>query len=130
MTKPIVEVDFNAAKVNARLTGNRKLAQMWLDNEVLKDSAPFVPRLTGALEQSGPRGTKIGSGEVLYQSPYARYQYYGKVMVGRAPKTVTNKDLQYSPQSHPLAGSFWFEQAKVFNKKKWIRGAKKLGGGG
>jgi len=130
MAKPAVEVDFNAVKVNARLTGARKRAQAWLDNEVLKDSAPYVPRLTGELEQSGPRGTKIGSGEVVYNSPYARYQYYGKVMVGKAPKTVTDTDLEYSNQSHPAAGHFWFEMAKAINKKKWVKGVKLLGGGG
>ena len=130
MTKQAVEIDFNSAKINARLSGSRKLAQMFLDNEVLKDSAPYVPRLTGELEQSGTRGTKIGSGEVVYNSPYARYQYYGKVMVGKAPKTLTDTDLQYSNQSHSGGGRFWFETAKAINKGKWIRGVKKLGGGG
>jgi len=125
-----VEVDFNTVKVNSRLTGARKRAQIWLDNEVLKDSTPFIPRLSGSLEQSGPHGTKAGSGEVIYNSPYARYQYYGKVMIGPAPKQVTDIDLVYSTQSHPAAGSFWFEKAKAICKKKWIRGVKLLGGGG
>lgn len=130
MAKSLVEVDFNSAKVNARLTGTRHKAQTWLDNEVLKDSAPYVPRLTGELEQSGARGTKIGSGEVIYNSPYARYPYYGKVMIGPAPKQVTDTDLVYSTQSHPAAGSFWFERAKAICKRKWVRGVKLLGGGG
>lgn len=130
MARSAVEVDFNAVKVNARLTGARKVAQAWLDNEVLKDSAPFVPRLAGELEQSGERGTKIGSGEVVYNSPYARYQYYGKVMIGPAPKQVTDIDLQYSKQAHPAAGHFWFETSKAINKKKWVKGVKLLGGGG
>lgn len=130
MAKPIVEVDFNKAKVHSRLLRANKMAQIWLDNEVLKDSAPYIPRLTGALEQSGPAGTKIGSGEVIYNSVYARYQYYGKVMVGKAPKTVTNKDLQYSKQAHPAAGRMWFETSKAANTRKWIRGVKLLGGGG
>lgn len=130
MAKPLVQIGFNAVKVNARLASAHQQAQRWIDNEVLKDSAPYVPRLAGELEQSGIRGTKIGSGEVVYNSPYARYQYYGKVMVGKAPKTVTDTDLQYSGQSHPQAGHFWFETAKAVNKGKWIRGVKRLGGGG
>ena len=105
MAKQAIEVDFNSVKVNVRLSGARHKAQMFLDNEVLKDSAPYVPRLAGELEQSGQRGTKVGSGEVVYNSPYARYQYYGKVMIGKAPKTVTDTDLQYSSQSHPARGS-------------------------
>ena len=130
MAKSAIEVDFNAVKVNARLTGARKKAQIWLDNEVLKDSAPYVPRLAGELEQSGPRGTKAGSGEAIYNSPHARYQYYGKVMIGPAPKQVTDTDLVYSTQSHPAAGHFWFERSKAINKRKWVKGVKLLGGGG
>ncbi len=129
-SKITVDVDFNFAKLQGRLAGSVMLAQAWLDNEVLKDSAPFVPRLTGELEQSGPRGTKVGSGEVVYNSPYARYQYYGKVMIGPAPKQLTDRDLVYSRQSHPKAGAFWFERSKAINKKKWVKGVKMLGGGG
>lgn len=142
-----VKVDFNPLKVKTRLSAANRRAQAWLDNEVLKDSTPYVPRITGELERSGISGTKIGSGQVVWNSPYARYQYYGKVMVD--PKTgaagfmtkdgwrsragvgkvLTNRDLQYSKQSHPKATRLWFESAKAVNKSKWIRGAKKIGGG-
>ena len=142
-----VKVDFNPYKVKNRLTGSARRAQAWLDNEVVKDSTPYVPRLTGALERSGIAGTKIGSGLVEWNSPYARYQYYGKVMVDPATgaagflteegwfsrrgasKVLTGRDLQYSKQSHPKACRLWFEAAKAQNRTKWIRGAKKIGGG-
>jgi len=144
-----VETKLYTTKINTRLTTANKRAQMWLDNEVLKDSAPFVPRLGGALERSGIAGTRIGSGLLVYNSPYARYQYYGKLMVdpqtGKGAffkegfgfwsrpgvrKVLTNRDLVYSTQSHPLACRMWFEAAKAINKAKWIKGAKALGGGG
>lgn len=142
-----VKVDFNPHKVKGRLTGSARRAQAWLDNTVVKDSTPYVPRLTGALERSGIAGTKIGSGLVEWNSPYARYQYYGKVMVDPAigaagfltedgwfsrrgaSKVLTGRDLQYSKQSHPKACRLWFEAAKSQNKAKWLRGAKKIGGG-
>jgi len=111
-----VTVDFDATKVKTRLTRSNILAQKWLDNEVLKDSAPFVPRLTGSLEGTGISGTVIGKGEIDYNSPYARAQYYG--------------DFEHSKQAHPLACKLWFEAAKAINKSKWIRGVKALGGGG
>lgn len=107
-------------------------AQKWLDNEVLKDSTPYVPMLTGALFKSGTLGTVAGSGTVQWIAPYARYQYYGKAMSGPlyGPKQATNKDLHYSTDAHSQAQAFWFEAAKAQNKRKWIVGARKLAGGG
>lgn len=104
-------------------------AQAWLDNEVLKDSNKFSPILTGTLRKSGMLGTTLGSGVVQWIAPYARYQYYGKVMKGPryGPKHRTNKDLRYSEN---MAQAFWFEAAKAQNKTRWISGARRLAGGG
>lgn len=143
-----VQVDFKADKVHGRISASTQKAQKWLDAEILKDCAPFVPRITGELERSGIRGTKIGGGLVVWNSPYARYQYYGKVMVD--PKTgvagfmtkdgwrsrkgvkkvLTDRDLEHSKQAHAKATRLWFESAKAQNKEKWINGVKKIGGGG
>ncbi|MBS1474007.1 MAG: hypothetical protein HP058_03705, partial [Massilimaliae sp.] len=107
-------------------------AQVWLDNEVLKDSIPYVPMETGALYKSGKLGTVFGEGVVQWIAPYARYQYYGKVMSGplHGPKYATDKDLHYSTEAHSQAQSFWFETTKAQNKRKWINGARRLAGGG
>lgn len=50
-----------------------------------------------------------GPAEITVLGPYAQYQYYGKVMVGRAPKVLTDKDLDYtqSKNHNPLAGPLW-----------------------
>lgn len=51
--------------------------------------------------------------EIEVAAPYARYQYYGKVMVGKVPKVATDKDLNYTRpvdgrgHGNPLAGPFW-----------------------
>lgn len=84
-------------------------AQKFLDNEVLKDSAPYVPFRTGNLESSGIRGTRIGSGKVIYNAPYAKKNYYGK-------------DFNFSKAKHPQACAFWFEKAKAQKKNAWVRG--------
>lgn len=107
-------------------------SQVWLDNEVIKDSTPYVPMLTGALFKSGQLGTTPGEGVVQWIAPYARYQYYGKVMAGPkyGPKYPTGKKLTYSKDAHPLAQSYWFEAAKAQNKQKWVSGARRLAGGG
>lgn len=87
-------------------------AQMWLDNEVLKDSDPYVPFLTGNLARSGQRGTQIGSGAITYSAPYARRQYYNY------PRKTRDK--------HPQATCQWFEKAKAIHLKKWEKGVDEL----
>ena len=110
-----IHIDWHPGATLSRLTAANKRAQMWLDNEVLKDSTPYVPRRDGYLERSGIAGTKIGSGLLVYEIPYARAHYYGH--------------FKHTLQAHPKATRLWFETAKSINKAKWIAGAKKLGGG-
>lgn len=49
--------------------------------------------------------------EIQVMGPYARYQYYGKVMIGPPPKIATDIDLNYegSKTKNPLAGPKWDE---------------------
>lgn len=112
----VVTFTVNKAKVSTRLKTANLRAQRWLDNEVLKDTAPYVPRVTGELERSGIAGTKIGSGLLVYNKAYARKHYYG--------------DFEHSKQAHPKATRRWFHVSKAANRNKWIRGVKRLGGGG
>lgn len=126
--KAVLEWNSNIARFQKQYSRSQK----WLDNEVLKDTAPFVPMQTGMLMKSGQLGTVIGSGTVEYIAPYARYLYYGKVMTGPkyGPKRATDKDLVFSQSVHPQAQAYWFEASKALNKPKWIAGARKLAGGG
>lgn len=87
-------------------------AQQWLDNEVLKDCDPYVPMRTGNLVRSGQRGTRIGSGQVVYNAPYAASCYYG--------------NRNFSKEKHPKATRQWFEKAKAANRSKWVNGVKTL----
>lgn len=114
-----------------RFEGQYSRAQRWLDNEVLKDTTPFVPMQTGMLMKSGQLGTVVGSGTVEYIAPYARALYYGKVMAGPkyGPKHATEKDLVFSQSVHPQAQAFWFEASKSQNKPNWIAGVRKIAGG-
>lgn len=108
-----------------------RAAQKYIDSEVLRYNAKYIPFQTGALNQSGTMGTVIGSGEVVYQSPYARYMYYGKVMrdqngrafYGSAPKHVTDEDIQY--HGAPQRGKLWFERMKSAHKQSILKGVKK-----
>jgi hypothetical protein len=101
-------------------------AQKFVDSEVLRLCEPYTPLLTSMLIKSGTLGTVIGSGKVSWIAPYARYQYYGKVMVGSKPKTVSDKNLTYHGGGQ--RGSYWFQRMKETHGKKLIDGAQKIFG--
>lgn len=67
-----VRIVMNTQQCVARFSPRYRAAQKWLDNEVLKDCEPYVPFRTGNLARSGQLGTKLGSGKVIYNAPYAR----------------------------------------------------------
>ena len=79
--------------------------------------------------------TRLDGNKIIYPGPYARFLYYGKVMVDPqtgstfAPKggtkVLTDRDLVFSKAMHPQAQSHWFEASKAQNLDKWIRVAKK-----
>ncbi len=103
--------------VISRFHPKYKAAQQFLDSEVLKDSAPYVPMRTGNLMNSGNTGTVIGSGEVIYNAPYAKACYY-----------AVNR--QFSKQKHPQACAQWFEKAKTAHIDSWVKGVQKIIRGG
>ncbi len=114
-------------------------AQRYVDQACIRHMDKYTPMLTGTLVRSATLGTKIGSGRIEYASPYARYQYYGKLMVSSVTgspyaksgekKVLTSTDLQYNTASHPLAGPFWFERMKADHGDAIKRGAAKIAGG-
>ena len=110
----------------ARKTAAFQLAQKYVDSEVLRLSDPLTPRMNGDLIRFGILATDIGSGIVQYNSPYARYQYYGKVMVGSAPKQLTNIPLNYNEA--PRRGAKWFERVKAKHREQILKGAGKIVG--
>ena len=107
--------------------------QKFVDSEVIRLMVPYTPMLNGILMKNAVLGTKIGSGRVHYNSPYARFQYYGKVMVSSVTgssfarkgesKVLTNKDLVYNKSKHPKAQRLWFEAMKADKKEQILRGA-------
>lgn len=81
-----------------------------LDQEVERRCRPYVPKREGYLEASGSSSfPEVGF--VTWSMPYAKYQYYGYLMIGGNPKTLTRVPLK----SHGggLRGSKWFERMKV-----------------
>lgn len=113
--------------------------QRFIDSECIRLMAPYTPALGGNLEKSATVGTKIGRGEIHQAAPYARYQYYSKLMVSsstgssyaksREKKVLTEKDLTYNTSLHPQAGPYWFERMKADYGARILSGAAKIAGG-
>lgn len=122
-----VELVWNPAFVDV-WEGRYHDGQVFVDNEVLRLNAKYIPHQTGFLNQSGILGTIPGSGKVVYNAPYARYMYYGKVMrddngrafYGKAPKHVTEEEISY--QGAPQRGKLWFERMKQAHKAQILKG--------
>lgn len=108
-----ITVDFDSNKIKKRMQDSLTVAQVWLDTSVLRDCEPYVPSSSGELIRSARTATKIGSGEIIYNTPYARAVYYG---------------YHGKSQTRPLATRLWFETAKLVHGDKWIKGVKKIGG--
>lgn len=78
-------------------------ARKFLASEVKRLCDPYVPMAQGTLKNT-TRVAADGSA-VVYPAPYAHYQYYGEVMVGRAPKQYTGKPIDY--HGGPTRGKEW-----------------------
>lgn len=109
--------------------------QKYIDSEVIRLSDPYTPHLTGALKKSAKTGTDIGSGEVIWNSIYAKFLYYGNVMVSPSTgspwarknekKILTSRPLAY----HGGGGKLWFERMKADHRDKILKGAANIAGG-
>lgn len=92
---------------------NKGRVQQFVDSEVLRLTAPYIPFKTGMLIKSGTLGTVVGTGEVNYIAPYAAKQN----------QTATSRS--YDAQR----GGQFFERMKIDHRDEILRGAKKRSGG-
>ena len=125
--------------LSAEMNAKMKKAQKFVDSECIRLMKPYTPFMNGVLEKSATIGTVIGSGEIHQNAPYARYQYYGMLMVSSVTgssfarngesKVLTDTPLQYNTFRHPQAGKMWFERMKADHKKDILAGAAQYAGG-
>ncbi|MCM1316159.1 MAG: minor capsid protein [Muribaculaceae bacterium] len=107
--------------------------QKYIDSECIRLMAQYTPMQTGMLQRNAITSIRIGTGKIAYNSPYAHYQYYGKLMVSSVTgsawarygesKVLTGIDLNYSKRQHPKAQKLWFETMKTNHKQQILRGA-------
>ena len=106
-------------------------AEHVLAQQVMKDTAPFVPARNKMLD----KGTRVVGNMVVYPGPYARYLYYGKLWLDPLTgsswvkhgkhKAPTNIDLKFNRTVHRQAQSHWCEASKAQNLDKWLKVAEK-----
>lgn len=98
-------------------------AQLFLANEARRLMQPYVPELNSMLIKDVRTEVEDGKGYVHYLSPYARYQYCGKLMISSKTgsswshgekKVLTTIDLNYSK---PMATSYWDKAMKTARGK-------------
>lgn len=108
-------------------------AEHVLAEQIEKDTQPFVPS-SGAAAGLMNRTRVIGN-SIVYLGPYARYLYFGKLMVDPETgsswvrkgehKVVTDRNLVFRTDVNPQAQAHWFEESKAQNLDKWVRVADK-----
>ena len=99
-------------------------AQRFFTENVSKRITKYMPYRSGALSSKLKRVS--APNEITISAPYARYQYYGKVMIDPAinaagfltkdctwrsrkgaVKVLTDRDLQYDTTKNAQASPFW-----------------------
>lgn len=108
---------------------------------IMADTMPFVPA-SGAPAGMYKR-TQVVDNQIIYPGPYARYLYFGKVMVFKDPpylkprkkdgkvvlthygqkKYPIDKPLEIKKHHHGQATDHWLDASKAQNLGKWIKAA-------
>ena len=102
-----VKITLKESGIKSDIESKIQQQQKYFDALVLQDSNFFCPIKTGTLQKSAIINSRLGSGELVWKTPYARRQYY-----------------EYSKppyQPNPNACGKWFEAAKARWLEKWVR---------
>lgn len=113
-----VTVNFNPVTIlKVRGLGKSDGARKHLASEVWRLCEPYVPMEQGILKNNCT--IALDGSELVYNQPYAHYQYYGKAMGGRAPKSYTGAELRYS--GAPMRGAQWDKRMLADRKQDLVK---------
>jgi hypothetical protein len=96
------------SKLNAKIKKRMETVQPILNQQVIKDSNYYAPKVRGDLQDSAIKGTDMNSTKIIWAIPYARRLYYGI-------------DFNFTKTSNPNARAKWFEEAKAKKKDEWVK---------
>ena len=144
-----LNINIPALKASRGLDKGGKV-QQFIDNECIRLMDDYTPDLNGILKASIRLNTVIGSGKLVQATPYARYQYYGMLMVDPItlkgsfydPRTGRHwsrpgvskimdppgRKLNHNTGKSPKAGPHWFERMVADRKEDIGRGAAAIAG--
>lgn len=114
MIRTTVKITWDENILDKSLAAIEK-AQVVMDEQILKDSNYFIPKDTGQLEDSSLIASRIGQGELIWDTQYARKVYYGV-------------DINFHTDMNPNAQALWFEVAKSRFLSDWVKAAGKEAG--
>ena len=128
------EVEELVGRLGSEKTAQR--AQIAFTMEVNRRIGRYMPFRSGVM--SGKKKIMVGPNEILVDVPYARYQYYGNVMVnartGKGPRKIpdigfrwpkgailkaTTRLLKYDLSKNDRAGPYW-DKAMMQHEKEDI----------
>ena len=102
-----IKIEFDENETEKRIKERVYQVQPRFDNLVMRDSNFYCPHDTGTLQKSVITSSRLGSGLLTWNTPYAKAQYYG----------YPNKSKHHNPN----ATGKWFETAKANKIKEWER---------
>ena len=119
-------VSFPLAGLTASAQAAIEKAKPKLKQQITKDCNANVPMRDGFLIDSALRWAAMTNDYIKWDTPYAHFQYIGKVMIGeitRSPwarrgekKIYTDRNLTYT-----RGGSHWIEKTKNECMQDWKR---------
>lgn len=116
MPKINTRVTFRRASVVARIQAASKEALFAVGTQALQDSNQYCPEDQGDLLESSIVSSDFKVAILKWATAYARYQYYGVAMEGRAPKIKTDRPLKYTkPDVHKM----WAHHARSVHSNEW-----------
>ena len=108
-----VKINIDKMKLRQTIESAWKAGLPVLTKEILDDTNEYCKFDTGVLVQSSYLHTKFNRGMMIWQTPYARRQYW-------------EIQTAYTRAGHPRATWKWAEVAKRHNMEKWQRQANAL----
>jgi len=106
-----VRVEVNESKLFGRMDKAKKKSMVSLASQILKDCNRYAKKDTGTMITSSFTASKLEQGKLIWNTPYARRQYY----LASTRKSINSQ-----------AKSMWAEYAKSIHKKTWAKIAKKI----
>ena len=126
----VIKTEIDSKRISAQMDQRVRKGRMMLKSEIARDCSSYLPFANGYLEKSVNRSIGKDDPYLVWDIIYARFLYYGKLMLGVSShsawakkyerKVATNTDLKYR-KLRPQAGPYWFERRKPWLIQKWLK---------